>query len=320
MSRVGVRANPPRSSSRSEGLRHPASRPGSNVGARTTRIRIRPRSGSSAGSRLPSRRCRSPGSSPRRGSARLQPFALAIATGHAEQARLDAGVVLGCRYPFHDEPLASAAAELARGLVALGVDLDLAGAIVARVRTEQRPDGGWGDADSPSDVLTKYVVADLLAGVDPTFDPASAAGFLAACQRRSGLWRATALRQRGSPSPWVARSRRRPLLSPPALGHPWPVPPSSTVGPASRATSTTAPSPTLRRPSPASRPRGSRSRSSTSSASGSYITIGMAEGDAAHARRDLVRLRDGLGRTVGRLKDVRDQPIIGFVVDLTSDK
>jgi hypothetical protein len=40
------------------------------------------------------------------------------------------------------------------------------------------------------------------------------------------------------------------------------------------------------------------------------ILVGRAPG------RDLVALRDGLGRAVGGMKHVRDQPIAGFVVDL----
>ena len=40
------------------------------------------------------------------------------------------------------------------------------------------------------------------------------------------------------------------------------------------------------------------------------ILIGRAPG------RDLVTLRDGLGRVVGQMKHLRDQPITGFVVDL----
>jgi GGDEF domain-containing protein len=322
----------------------------------------------------------------------LQPFALAIASGHAEQARLDGGVVLGSRYPFHGEPLASASAQLARGLVALGVDLDLAGAIVDRLRTEQRPDGGWGDADGPSDVLTTYVVADLLAGVDPTFDPAAAAGFLVACQRRSGLWRAY-----GPETAWLTVAVTR-LLE------------AATTPFAARFRAPAAGSAVVDRRTGLPRYEHYRAVADLAAAVPGLAaarfevafldligfrafnnTMGMAEGDAAlaffarclgaflpgtiairdggdeflviatpagegsgplaarmrafleawrpafgerfpgappvaprilvgcGAGRDLVPLRDELGRAVGRLKHERDQPITGFVIDVTAD-
>ena len=102
----------------------------------------------------------------------LHPFALAIADAYAAAARRAGGRVLGTRYPYHLVPLVSGSAQLATGLVALGFHPKLVGTLAGWVGAEQRDDGGWGDGAYPSDVLTTLVAADLLATLDPTYDPA----------------------------------------------------------------------------------------------------------------------------------------------------
>ena len=128
----------------------------------------------------------------------LYPFASAIADSYAWSARRDRDMVLGTRYPFHGVPLASASAQLASGLVALGVHPNLAGALAAWVRLQQREDGGWGDGDGRSDVLTTLVAAELLASLDPTYDPEPTARWFAERQRPDGWWRAC-----GPESTWL---------------------------------------------------------------------------------------------------------------------
>lgn len=119
----------------------------------------------------------------------LHPYALAIGDAYATSARR-AGAVCGSRYPFHAEPLVSASAQLASGLVALGIHPKLVGSLSGWIATRRHPDGGWGDADGPSDILTTLVAADLLGAIDPSFDPAPTAGFLARAQGEDGWWRA----------------------------------------------------------------------------------------------------------------------------------
>lgn len=119
----------------------------------------------------------------------LHPFATAIAEAYAASAG-QAGSVLGTRYPYHGVPLVSASAQLASGLVALGVHTNLVGRLASWVRTRQGPDGAWGDGDEGSDILTTFAAADLLATLDPSFDPAPTAAWLAGRQGADGWWRA----------------------------------------------------------------------------------------------------------------------------------
>ncbi len=119
---------------------------------------------------------------------RFHPFALAIADGYGESARAAGGVGLGTRFPFHDRPLVSVSAQLAGGLLALGLQPDLIGALANFVTAAQSPSGGWGDAEGPVDPLTTLVALDLLAGLDPSFDPAPALGALERMQGADGWW------------------------------------------------------------------------------------------------------------------------------------
>lgn len=108
------------------------------------------------------------------------PYALATAEYYAEAAREAGGVVAGSRFPFHEVPLASCSAQLATGLLALGLEPALVGALARHVASLERPTGGWGDA----------VCADLLLRLDPTFDPARTVEYVLECQAPDGWWRA----------------------------------------------------------------------------------------------------------------------------------
>jgi len=119
----------------------------------------------------------------------LHPFALAIADAYAAAARRSGGRVVGTRYPYHGVPLVSGSAQLATGLAALGFHPKLVGSLAGWIRAEQREDGGWGDGEYPSDVLTTLVAADLLATLDPTYDPVPTAAWFARAQRPDGWWR-----------------------------------------------------------------------------------------------------------------------------------
>ena len=61
----------------------------------------------------------------------LYPFASAIAGSYAASAQRAGGKVLGTRFPFHDVALVSGSAQLASGLVALGVHPNLTGVLSA---------------------------------------------------------------------------------------------------------------------------------------------------------------------------------------------
>jgi len=121
---------------------------------------------------------------------RLHPGLFALCAAYADAARRSDGVLLGSRFPFYGKPQVSASAQLAAGLLHLGMDLSLLAKLVEFVRAAQRPSGGWGDADGPDDVLTTFVAFDLLARLDPTFDARRAAGALRAFQSKDGLFRA----------------------------------------------------------------------------------------------------------------------------------
>jgi GGDEF domain-containing protein len=121
---------------------------------------------------------------------RLHPFAFALADTYAERAIAAGSLGTGSRFPFHDKPLVSVAAQLATGLLALGFHPQLTGRLVAFVRSAEDPGGGWADAGGPVDPLTTLVAADLLLGLDPAWDPAGAARAMAGLRRPSGFWSA----------------------------------------------------------------------------------------------------------------------------------
>jgi len=95
--------------------------------------------------------------------------------------------------------LVSGSAQLATGLVALDFHPRLVGSLAGRVSAEQRDDGGWGDGEYPSDVLITCVAADLLATLDPAYDPGPTAAWFARAQRPDGWWRAY-----GPESTWLS--------------------------------------------------------------------------------------------------------------------
>jgi GGDEF domain-containing protein len=125
----------------------------------------------------------------------LHPVAVAIAASHAADCH---GAVEGARYPYAGQPLVSASAQLASGLLALGSDLELVARLAEFVRSARRSSGGWGDGKDAEDVLTTLVAADLLGQVDPSFDPLPTLDYLASTQTADGLWHAL-----GPEAPWL---------------------------------------------------------------------------------------------------------------------
>lgn len=110
--------------------------------------------------------------------ARLHPLAVAMAV--SQSATVKDGAVHGLQFPFHDVPLASASAQLAGGLLALGIDVPTLADLVRFVRRAMHADAGWRDDLPPSleakfpprDPLATFAAVDLLAHLDPSFDPA----------------------------------------------------------------------------------------------------------------------------------------------------
>ncbi|HEX6139480.1 MAG TPA: diguanylate cyclase [Candidatus Limnocylindria bacterium] len=122
-------------------------------------------------------------------AARLRDLIFALAVRYAQLAIRD-GAVRGIRYPFFGEPLPSASAHLARSLWRLGIYPTLLPRLLELVRFAQQPDGGWADPGQPSDVLTTLAAGDVLATLDPRFDPAPAIDFMVQRQEAGGWWRA----------------------------------------------------------------------------------------------------------------------------------
>jgi GGDEF domain-containing protein len=118
---------------------------------------------------------------------RLHPFALAVAESYAERAVAAGGVGTGSRFPFHDRPMVSVSAQLAAGLLALGVHPKLVGQLAAWVASQARGDGAWADAREPPDPLTTLVAADLLGGLEPSWDSAPTLAWIDARRRPDGL-------------------------------------------------------------------------------------------------------------------------------------
>ncbi len=133
-----------------------------------------------------------------RATERLRPLLVALATTYAEEAHRAGGCVLGTRFPFHGQPLASATAQLGAGLLRLGMDIPLLGVLIESVRAGLRPSGAWADAQEPEDVLTTLVCAEFLSQTHPGFDPAPTASWFADRQRPDGLWVAL-----GPEAPWL---------------------------------------------------------------------------------------------------------------------
>jgi hypothetical protein len=142
--------------------------------------------------------------------ARLRDLTFALAIRYAQVALRD-GAVRGLRHPFFQEPLPSASAQLAVSLWRLGIYPTLLPSLLNFVRGAQQPDGGWADPGQPSDVLTTLVAAELLASLEPTFDPAPTISFFERRQEPAGWWRALNPEVpwlTGAIADWIERSRR----------------------------------------------------------------------------------------------------------------
>lgn len=111
------------------------------------------------------------------------------------------GAVRGIRFPFFGDPLASASAQLALGLWRLGTYPSVIPGLYALTKAMRRPSGGWQDGSQPEDVLTSLAAADLLATLDPTFDPEPTIRFFERRQEPAGWWRAL-----GPEVPWLTAS------------------------------------------------------------------------------------------------------------------
>ncbi len=108
-----------------------------------------------------------------RALARVPGLVSAIASRYAARADRTDGLVHGRSYPFFDVPMTSATAHLASAAARTGEGLGMVARAVEWLRTERRPDGGWGDPRQPTDVLTTLAVAELLGLLDAMFDPVS---------------------------------------------------------------------------------------------------------------------------------------------------
>ena len=128
---------------------------------------------------------------------RFNPLLTAISARFAVAALRSAGVVCGKVYPWKDVALPSASAHLATTLTRLGIYPRLLPTLIRFVAGEVRSDGGWGDPGQPSDALTTLAAADLLAHVDPGYDPAPTIAYLAR-ERQGGGWSVL-----GPERPWL---------------------------------------------------------------------------------------------------------------------
>jgi GGDEF domain-containing protein len=87
-------------------------------------------------------------------------------------------------------PSPPANAHLGVALWTLDYRPTLLAGIVAFVRSQGTPDGGFADEGQPPDVLTTLVAADLLSTLDPAFDPRPTIGWFSRTQEPAGWWRA----------------------------------------------------------------------------------------------------------------------------------
>jgi GGDEF domain-containing protein len=135
-----------------------------------------------------------------RALSRVRGLVLALAARYAARAGRSGGIVRGRSFPFFDQPMASATAHLATASATLGEGIEWLDEQLAWLQAERRPDGGWGDARQPSDLLTTLAVTRLLGAIDPSFDPLSAVGPLRAMAEAAGP-RPTLI---GPEWPWMA--------------------------------------------------------------------------------------------------------------------
>ncbi len=121
--------------------------------------------------------------------ARLRDMVFALTLRYGSIAARD-GLVTGLRFPFYGRPLVSANAYLAASLWRCGIYPSVIPGLVDFVRRSRQPDAGWGDDGQPTDVMTTLAAADLLATLDPDFDPAPTAAWFLRHQEPAGWWRA----------------------------------------------------------------------------------------------------------------------------------
>jgi len=136
--------------------------------------------------------------------ARVPAIATAIATSGA--GLVVDGAVHGFQFPFHEQPLPSASAQLALGLFVLGLEADLLAQLVTFVRSAQLPSGGFCDPMPPKlaakypavDPLTTLAAAELLLRLDPSFDGRTARDALFTRQDADGF-----IREMGPEAVWL---------------------------------------------------------------------------------------------------------------------
>jgi GGDEF domain-containing protein len=120
---------------------------------------------------------------------RLRDVVFSLALRYGGIAARD-GIVRGIKYPFYGRPLVSASAHLASGLWRSGIYPTVIPPLVSFVAESIGPDAGWADEGQPSDVLTTLAAADLLARLDPGFDPTATISWFERHQEKAGWWRA----------------------------------------------------------------------------------------------------------------------------------
>jgi GGDEF domain-containing protein len=108
------------------------------------------------------------------------------------------GVIVGLRHPFFETPLVSASAHVAAGLWRMGLYPTALPKLVDLLTSTRTTEGSWSDGDQPPDILTTLAAADVLARLDPSFDPEPTVGWFLRHQEADGWWRAL-----GPEVPWL---------------------------------------------------------------------------------------------------------------------
>jgi len=121
---------------------------------------------------------------------RLRDLIFALAIRYGSLAIRQGGLVRGQRFPFKDEALISASAQLALGLWRCGMYPSVVPSLTAFVADSVGESGGWADPGQEPDVLTTLAAADLLARIDPGFDPGATIDWFVRHQEAAGWWRA----------------------------------------------------------------------------------------------------------------------------------
>jgi hypothetical protein len=132
---------------------------------------------------------------------RLRDLIFALAIRYGGLAVRQGGVVRGLRFPFRDKPLVSASAHLALGLWRCGVYPSVVPSLTSFVAASTDVSGGWADPGQEPDVLTTLAAADLLARIDPGFDPQTTIEWFIGHQESAGWWRAL-----NPEVPWLTRA------------------------------------------------------------------------------------------------------------------